>query len=76
MIQGYIENTQVEVDKFENELFLQAEIDYWDGVKNISSVNAELSVYEGEAYQYLGSFNLFDDGEKWQQLSINTSLGD
>ena len=57
-----IENVQVEVDKFENELFLQAEVDYWNGIENIAFVQAELSIYQSGGYQSIGSFNLFDDG--------------
>lgn len=57
-----IESVQVEVDKFENELFLQAEIDYWGGIENITLVQAELSIYQSGGYQSIGSFNLFDDG--------------
>jgi len=33
-----IDSIQVEVDKFENELFLQAEVDYWGGIENITLV--------------------------------------
>ena len=58
-----IENVQVEVDKFENELFLQAEVDYWNGNENIISVQAELSIYQSGGFQSIGSFNLADDGQ-------------
>jgi len=66
-----IENVQVEVDKFENELFLQAEIDYWDGLENIASVQAELSVYQSGSYQLLGSFDLYDNGENGDIIPEN-----
>ena len=57
-----IDSIQVEVDKFENELFLQAEVDYWGGIENITLVQAELSIYQVGGYQSIGNFNLFDDG--------------
>ena len=66
-----IENVQVEVDKFENELFLQAEIDYWNGNENITSVQAELSVYQNEGYQLLGNFDLYDNGENGDIIPEN-----
>ena len=58
-----IENVQVEVDKFENELFLQAEVDYWNGIENIAFVQAELSIYQSGGYQSIGSYNLVDGGQ-------------
>lgn len=58
-----IENVQVEVDKFENELFLQAEVDYWNGNGNITSVQANLSIYQSGGFRSIGSFNLADDGQ-------------
>ena len=54
-----IKNVQVEVDKFENELFLQAEVDYWNGNENIISVQAELSIYQSGGYQLIGSFHRY-----------------
>jgi len=49
-----IDNTQIEVDKFENELFLQAEVTHDNS--NILSVTTELSIYNGGIYNFLGSF--------------------
>ena len=66
-----IENVQVEVDKFENELFLQAEINYWNGFENITSVRAELSVYQNGGYQSIGNFDLYDNGENGDIISEN-----
>jgi len=58
-----IENTQVEVDKFENELFLQAEVTHNNNISNIVSVTTELSIYNGGIYNFLGSFILYDNGQ-------------
>ena len=69
-----IENVQVEVDKFENELFLQAEVEYWNGNENITSVQVELSIYQNGGYQSLGSFNLFDEGQNGDIISENGIL--
>jgi len=66
-----IENVQIEVDKFENELFLQAEVDYWDGIENIVFVKAELSVYQNGVYELLGIFDLFDNGQNGDIISEN-----
>ena len=66
-----IENVQIEVDKFENELFLQAEVDYWNGIKNIAFVKAELSIYHNGVYESLGSFDLFDNGQNGDVISEN-----
>jgi len=66
-----IENVQIEVDKFENELFLQAEVDYWDGIENIAFVKAELSVYQNGVYELLGIFDLFDNGQNGDIISEN-----
>jgi len=66
-----IENIQVEVDKFENELFLQAEIGYWNGLENIVSVHAEMSVYQNGGYQSLGNFDLYDNGENGDIIPEN-----
>mgnify|MGYP000721166926 CR=1 FL=1 len=69
--QFLIDNVQVEVDKFENELFLQAEIDYWNDIENITSVTAELSIYQSGSYESLGSFQLLDDGQNGDLISGN-----
>ena len=66
-----IENVQIEVDKFENELFLQAEVDYWDDIENIAFVKAELSVYQNGVYELLGIFDLFDNGQNGDIISEN-----
>ena len=66
-----IENIQVEVDKFENELFLQAEIDYWNEFENIVSVQAELSVFQNGGYESLGSFDLYDNGKNGDIIPEN-----
>ena len=66
-----IEKVQVEVDKFENELFLQADIDHWNGNENIASVQAELSVYQNGGYETLGSFVLFDNGQNGDIIPEN-----
>ena len=66
-----IENVQIEVDKFENELFLQAEVDYWDDIENIAFVKAELSVYQNGGYESLGIFDLFDNGQNGDIISEN-----
>jgi hypothetical protein len=66
-----IENVQVEVDKFENELFLQAEIDYWNEFENIVSVQAELSVFQNGGYESLGSFDLYDNGKNGDIIPEN-----
>ena len=66
-----IENVQIEVDKFENELFLQAEVDYWNGIENIALVKAELSIYQNGVYESLGSFDLFDNGQNGDVISEN-----
>ena len=66
-----IENVHVEVDKFENELFLQVEIDYWNEFENIVSVQAELSVFQNGGYESLGSFDLYDNGENGDIIPEN-----
>ena len=66
-----IENVQIEVDKFENELYLQAEVEYWNGNENITSVQAELSIYQSGSYQSIGSFNLVDGGQDGDIISEN-----
>ena len=66
-----INNIQIELDKFDNELFLQAEVDYWDGNENIISVNAELSFFNNGGYQSIGIFSLSDDGESGDIISNN-----
>ncbi len=70
-----IENVQVEVDKFENELFLQAEVDHWNGVENITSVRAELSVYQNGSYEILGDYDLMDDGQDGDIIPENGIYG-
>ena len=66
-----IKNVQVEVDKFENELFLQAEVYHWNDMENITSVTVELSSYQTSGYEPLGSFQLFDDGQNGDIISKN-----
>ena len=66
-----IENVQIEVDKFENELYLQAEVKYWNGNENIAFVQAELSIYQSGGYQSIGSYNLVDGGQDGDIISEN-----
>ena len=57
-----IVDTQVEVNKFDNELFLQAEVNYWNDIDNIVSVKAELSIYTINGFQTVGTYILGDEG--------------
>ena len=64
-------NTKIDLDRFTNQLYFQAEIDYWNGSENIKSVIADISILQDGYYELLGRFILNDDGENGDIIQNN-----
>ena len=58
-----IDSVTVELDRLTNELYLQAEINHWNGPESLQFVKADLSILQDDIYESLGTFTLYDDGQ-------------
>ena len=58
-----IDNVTVELDRLSNQLYLQAEINHWNGPESLQFVKADLSILQDDIYESLGTFTLHDDGQ-------------
>ena len=62
---------QIAVDKLNDELFIQAFIDYFEDTDSIQAVSVHLNSYYNGGYHSIGEFALHDDGSNGDIISGN-----
>ena len=63
--------TSIELDRFENELYLQVETNQKESQESIQNVSVELTYIGDNIHQYSANFQLYDNGANGDQIINN-----